>query len=181
MAIMIGIAAHSIIVNDDHARKASIFVEKLSECLEGYTREAYILLGGYWGIMQVVADEALKKGMKVIFFPPLEKEKDTRFPRESIVIKTGLSMRGRSIPMVRSSDVLVVLGGSSGTLLEAIAAYTEGVPIYALVSLGLPTDVLVNFSPYIDERKSSTINVFNHPGELAEAVCLEVKKRLDWK
>ncbi len=171
--LKIGIAAHSEIKNEKHVNLALKFVEELSDCLNrlGLKENTYLLLGGYWGIMKVVIDKALEKELRVAVLPPCERDSEEIFPPGVLVIRTGLSMRGRSIAMARSSDVLVSLGGSSGTVLEIIAAYAEGIPVYILGNTGLPSDKLEVFSPFIDERRSSPITIRSSPIELVSLVC----------
>ncbi len=131
-------------------------------------RVAFVL-GGYWGLMKVVVDEAIKAGFRVIILPP-ERMEDTAFPEDALVIKTGTSFRVRSVFLVRTADVLVALGGESGSIQEIVTAYTEGKPIYVLGSTGLSTDKVKALAPYIDRRMVAEIHIVNEPLELAEAV-----------
>jgi len=89
--------------------------------------------------MKYIVDYALEKGFKIVLFPPIEKE-GVEFPSNVIVIKTGVSYRVRSIFLVRTSDVLVVLGGASGTIQEITSAYCENKAIFVLVDTGFPSD-----------------------------------------
>jgi uncharacterized protein (TIGR00725 family) len=177
MIAKIGIAAHSSISSEDHRKKAIEFVDEVYQRSVSEGIEVYLLLGGYWGIMKVAVDEAIRKGLKVILFPPLERESDVDYPKEAILIRTGMSMRGRSIPFVRSSEVLAVLGGSSGTLLEAIVAYAEGIPVFVLSNLGLPTDELKALSPYIDERRSTEIKIFEEPKKMVDGIFEHLRSK----
>jgi uncharacterized protein (TIGR00725 family) len=171
--LKMGIAAHSEIKDKKRVDMALEFVEQFSDCLNrlGLKENTYLLLGGYWGMMKVVIDKALEKGLRVAVLPPCERDSEEFFPPGVLVVRTGLSMRGRSIAIARSSDVLVSLGGSSGTILEIIAAYTEGVPVYILGNTGLPSDKVEVFSPFIDERRSSLITISASPIELVSSVC----------
>lgn len=176
--IKVGIAAHSEVKSDLHVENVIDFVKNFGECVKkrNLEKRVYLLVGGYWGLMKILADEALKVGLNVIIIPPCERDAEADFPEEAIVIRTGLSMRGRSIALARSSHVLVSLGGSSGTILEMIAAYTEGVPVYALVSTGLPSDKMGIFSPFIDDRKNARIDVFESPEKLADSLCIYLEE-----
>jgi len=169
----VGIAAYSGPPSEPLREAAVEFIETLALCFE--PSSIVLVTGGYWGLMRIIVDEALKLGFKVLILPPLEME-DVRFPPNAIVVRTGTSFRVRSIFLVRTSEVLVALGGASGTIQEVITAYAEGVPIYVLGMTGLPTDKLTVFSPYIDERKTSTIKVINDPKSLASEVCKYLKE-----
>jgi len=169
----LGIAAYSG-PPSDYLKQASMeFLEVLALCMN--PSEVVIIVGGYWGLMRYIVDEGLKLGFKVVIIPPLEME-DVRFPLDSIVIRPGVSFRVRSIFLVRTSEVLVVLGGASGTIQEVITAYTEGIPVFILGMTGLPSDKLSVFTPYVDERRLSTIKIVNDPKSLANEVCNYFKR-----
>ncbi|MGC8661625.1 MAG: LOG family protein, partial [Nitrososphaeria archaeon] len=87
-------------------------------------------------------------------------------------IKTGMEYRARSVPLVRSADALVALGGGAGTIIEVIMAYSMGKPVYILHNSGMSSDKLrLAFPEYIDDRKNSKIFYCKSGKELAEAVC----------
>jgi len=164
----LGIAAYSGPPTDFLKQAAIEFIENLSLCLS--PDKVVLVVGGYWGLMRIAVDEALRLGFRVIIIPPLEME-DVRFPSEAIVVRTGTSFRVRSVFLVRTSDILVVLGGASGTIQEVITAYTEGKPVLILGMTGMPTDKLSTFTPYIDERRRSIIKIINDPKLLAMEAC----------
>lgn len=161
------IAAHSSEPSRDVVEKAKAFVRDLAKCGRGIT----LLLGGYWGLMRVVVDEALALGMRVVVVLPLERE-DVELPEGVIRVKTGCEYRCRSVVLVRSGDVLVSLGGGSGTMAEMLMAYAMGIPVFALVDTGMYSDGLARaFPEYFDERRAVKLSYFSDPGELARAVC----------
>lgn len=59
-----------------------------------------------------------------------------------IMIYTGLGLMGRELINIRSSDIVVVVGGRCGTLGEFAIAYEEGKLIGVLTGTGGITDVL---------------------------------------
>jgi len=132
-------------------------------------RGCALLLGGYWGAMKVVADEALKLGVPVVILPPLEEE-DAEFPSGALVLRTGASYRVRSVFIARSCDALVALGGAAGTVQEAVTAYTEGRPVLVLKS-GMDSDKLELLAPYVDSRATSRLDVFDSVEELVDRLC----------
>lgn len=129
-----------------------------------------MVVGGYWGLMKDVVDSALDAGMRVVILPPLERE-HIDFPEDALVIKTGTSYRVRSIFLVRTSDVLVVLGGGAGCIQELITAYTEGKPAYVLVGTGMPTDVIETLPEYLDQRKLAPIRKYSSEDILLKDLC----------
>jgi hypothetical protein len=59
-----------------------------------------------------------------------------------VLIFTGLGLMGRELVNIRSSDIVVVMGGRSGTLGEFAIAYEEGKLIGVLTGTGGITDAL---------------------------------------
>ncbi len=59
-----------------------------------------------------------------------------------VLIFTGLGLMGRELINIRSSDIVVVIGGRSGTLGEFAIAYEEGKLIGVLSGTGGITDAL---------------------------------------
>ncbi len=128
------------------------------------------VVGGYWGLMKVIVDLALELGFRVLVIPPLEQE-DVLFPEKAIVVRTGTSYRVRSVFLVRTSDVLVVLGGGAGCIQELVTAYTEGKPSYVLVDTGLPTDITEKMPEYLDYRKLAPIMKYRDENTLLRDLC----------
>ena len=166
----IGIAAHSDEPEPQLISKAELFVKALRD----FCSEARIVLGGYWGLMKVVADEALRNGFTVVILPPAEME-GVGFPKEAIVVKTGTSFRVRSVFLARTSDVLVVLGGGAGCLQELVTAYTERKPVVVLVDTGYPTDMVSSWPTYLDNRMLAPIIKTSDPVEAARIACNQVR------
>ncbi len=163
----VGIAAYSGSPSPKLVNAAKHFIKRLGELLS--PSETAIVVGGYWGLMRYVVDEALARDFKVVILPPLERE-GIEYPRNALVVKTGVSYRVRSVFLVRTSDVLVVLGGGGGSIQEAVTAYTECKPVFVLAETGMDTDKLKHFSPYINGRMCSEVFLIKEPEELAESV-----------
>ncbi len=160
-------AAHSGDVDESLRLKTLRLFRGLGECSPD---NLTVVVGGYWGLMKDVVDVSLSLGLKVLILPPLELE-HVNFPEGALVVKTGTSFRVRSVFMVRTSDVLVVLGGGAGCLQELVTAYTEGKPTYVLVKTGLPTDVTEGLPEYLDHRKLAPLKKFDDESELLKDLC----------
>ena len=172
---IIGIAALGTEAPENLAEKARRLVGLLAERCRG---NFVLAVGGYWGLMRVVVDEAVRRGLVVLIFPPLERENED-FPEETIVVKTGMGFRGRSVALVRTVDVLIAVGGEAGTIMEVVTAYLEGKPVFVLGGTGLSTDKLKIYEPYIDSRRFAELRFFEDVEELAGKVCMAVySKRL---
>jgi len=138
------------------------------------TSNAVIVLGGYRGLMRAVADAALERGLRVLMVIPEAYEKDP-FPPGSIIVRTGLGYRERSLVLVRTSDILVSLGGGLGTLFEELIAHSIGIPVLRLVIPGdrLTTDRLASCFPsgVLDDRLQGKTDYSSNGRELADKVC----------
>ncbi len=167
---LVGIAAYSGEPSKHLVEKTISFIDALHRfCGNGIA----LILGGYWGLMKIVVDRALSKGITTIILPPLSRE-NMSFPDKAITLRLGVDYRIRSIFIARSCDVLVALGGEAGTLLEIIAGYCEAKPLFVLRS-GLSTDKIELFSPYIDSRAISRVRIYEDPTQLAKDVCRELE------
>lgn len=67
-------------------------------------------------------------------------------PTEShdVLIFTGSGLMGREVVNIRSSDIVVIIGGRSGTLGELAIAYDEGKLIGVLTGTGGISDIINN-------------------------------------
>ena len=169
----IGIAAYSGTPSEALIEGVREFIARLAEVVD--RGKIALVVGGYWGLMKYVVNEGLSMGFKVIIFPP-ESMEDVYFPKDAIVIKTGTSFRVRSVFLVRTSDILVSLGGASGSIQEIVTAYNEGRDVFVLGGSGMATDKISSFSPYIDERKTSRIIMVNNPRKLADEVIKSINR-----
>jgi uncharacterized protein (TIGR00725 family) len=167
---VIGIAALGTEAPEGLAAKARRMVNALAEKCGG---DFVLALGGYWGLMRVIVDEAIRRGIKVMLFPPIERESDY-FPEEALVVKTGMGYRGRSVALVKTADILIAVGGEAGTIMEIVAAYLEGKPVFVLGGTGLSTDKMRVYEPHIDSRRFAELRFFESVEELASNVCSAV-------
>ncbi|EWG07185.1 MAG: hypothetical protein ASUL_06698 [Candidatus Aramenus sulfurataquae] len=166
--MQLGIAAHSGEYSEDMREKVYSFLTTLSEeCQE----LPILFLGGYWGLMKEIVDQATALGFTVVMILPVEHE-EVYPPKEVILVKTGMEFRARSVPLVRSSDAIVALGGGVGTEIEVLMAYGMGKPVYVLVDTGYSTDLLQKAYPeYFDHRAVVKVKYFRDPKAMARDLC----------
>lgn len=129
-------------------KKAREFARELAK----YKGEITLLTGGRGGIMKIVSEEFSKEGGIVVGILP-ERQEGNEF--NTIRIKTGMDFAERSAIMINSADVLVVLGGGIGTMVEALMAYDYGVPLVILTETGYRSDKLKFLAEdgYFDHKK----------------------------
>lgn len=145
--LQVGVAAYGSEPSENLKCLAREFVRELSKRFERVT----LVLGGDWGLMGTVVEEALKfENLNVVLVMP--ERRSSRFERV-VCIRTGLSPNARSTILVNSSDVLVALGGGAGTIMETLMAYREGKPVVAIVGYGADSDwFFKSMGKYPDSR-----------------------------
>ncbi len=164
--MQIGIAAHSGEIPEGLALETKELIRLLNE----RCKDAVLLLGGYWGLMKTVVDQAVKLSMKTVLLLPIENE-NISAPEGVILIKTGEEYRARSVPLVRSSDFLIALGGSAGTMIEALIGYAMGKEVFILKGFGMPSDKLEKLGEYPDNRKNGKFRFYENVNDLIEDLC----------
>jgi uncharacterized protein (TIGR00725 family) len=178
----ISFAAHSDPPTKDLYEDIKKLIKYLVDLLD---HNMIFYLGGYYGTMKVIADEACKYGVKSVFILPYSITEIPEVPREEcyIPVYTGLSMRQRSETLVLSGDVLVAVGGYAGTIIEIFIAYSNNKNSYVLTGYNYPSDLLEQvFNPYIDPRRNATIKYYRRDPEklareLAEDLLRSVRRR----
>ncbi|AWR97914.2 LOG family protein [Acidianus sulfidivorans JP7] len=170
--MQIGIAAHS----GEYSKEMKESVKELISGIKEKCKNPVLILGGYWGLMKEVVDQALSLDLKVVLILPIENE-TIKIPDKVIKIYSGMEYRARSVPLVRSSDILIALGGEAGTHIEILMAYAMGKPVYILSKTGYSTDKLKETYPeYLDNRRVIKVNYVNSVNELLKILCCKENK-----
>lgn len=85
----------------------------------------------------------------------------------TILVATGMDRGGgREFSLVLTCDVIICIGGGSGTLNEISVAYQAGIPIVAIKGTGGWSQQLAN--SYLDDRKRLRIESAATPEEAVE-------------
>ncbi|MDA8290434.1 MAG: hypothetical protein M0Z33_01960 [Actinomycetota bacterium] len=107
-----------------------------------------LITGACPGLPQEAVLGASECGGLVLGISPALSEQEHvaryRSPTEgfSAIIYTGSGLMGREVVNIRSSDIVVIAGGQSGTLGEFAIAYDEGRLVGALVGSGGVADMV---------------------------------------
>ncbi|HLC42322.1 MAG TPA: hypothetical protein VJO34_11980 [Methylomirabilota bacterium] len=111
-------------------------------------RDAIIITGGCPGLPYEAVKGAKAKGGLVIGISPGlsidEHQGKYGSPVEGfdVLIYTGSGLMGREITNIRSCDIVVIVGGRTGTLGELAIAYDEGRLIGVLTGTGGITEIV---------------------------------------
>ena len=105
-------------------------------------RDCILITGATTGLPDLVARAFRKHGGFALGVSPAEnrQEHSARYglPQDGsdMIIFTGFGYKGRNVINVRSADIVLILGGATGTLNEFTIAYDEGKIIGVLEGSG---------------------------------------------
>ncbi len=85
-----------------------------------------------------------------------------------VLIFTGLGLMGRELVNIRSSDIVVVIGGRSGTLGEFAIAYEEGKLIGVLSGTGGITEALRSIETSLHKETGAEVVYEADPARLID-------------
>jgi len=89
-----------------------------------------------------------------------------------VIIFTGFGYKGRNVINVRSADIVLIIGGATGTLNEFTIAYDEGKIIGALEGSGGVADRLRKIIEFCNKPTRGSVYFDSDPVKLV-ARCLE--------
>ncbi len=93
-----------------------------------------------------------------------------------VMIYTGSGLMGREVVGVRSCDIVLIVGGRSGTLGEFAIAYDEGRLIGVLTGSGGVADHVDDFLPVIQKATGSQIIFDEDPRRLVERCVVSFRE-----
>lgn len=85
-----------------------------------------------------------------------------------VLIFTGSGLMGREVVNIRSSDIVTIVGGSSGTLGELAIAYDEGKLIGVLTGTGGISDMVEDILKICKKNTGARVIYGDDPGQLVE-------------
>lgn len=151
--------------------------EQLGECVA--LAGCIVITGACPGLPLAAARGAKRRGGTVIGISPALSLDEHAFKYESptlahdVLIFTGSGLMGREVVNIRSSDIVVIVGGSTGTLGELAIAYDEGKLIGVLTGTGGITDIVEAILTTCNKKTGARVIYDNDPPCLIEQL-LEV-------
>ncbi len=85
-----------------------------------------------------------------------------------VIIYTGSGLMGREVTNIRSSDMVIIMGGQSGTLGEFAIAYDEGKLIGVLDGSGGITELIPGLVDSFSKQTGAKVIYENNPASLVE-------------
>lgn len=132
------------------------------------------ITGACPGFPLEAARGAQSKGGLVIGISPALSEKEhiekyqSPIAYHDVLIYTGSGLMGREVVNIRSSDIVVIIGGHSGTLGEFSIAYDEGNLIGVLLGTGGITSEIKDIVKIVNKKTGSKVLYESHPRQLLD-------------
>jgi uncharacterized protein (TIGR00725 family) len=153
---------------------------RLGQTIAG--RDCVLVTGATSGLPHAVSVAARAAGAMTIGISPAinQTEHTERFnlPLDSldVIVYTGFGLKGRNVVNVRSSDIVIVFGGSIGTLNELTIAIDEGKTIGVVQGTGGISDHVTDLMEFCNGKREASSIIFNeNPEELIDD-CLSIVK-----
>jgi hypothetical protein len=143
------------------------------------TRDLILLSGATTGVIHLVGKIARDAGAFHIGISPAENEREhvERFqlPTDACdaIVYTGFGLKGRNVVLVRTSDIVVFIAGSIGSLNEFTIAYDEGKIIGCLTGTGGVADEIKRIAETFPKKTKARIVHDDDPTKLIER-CLRI-------
>ena len=137
-------------------------------------RDCTLITGACPGLPQADVDGARSVGGPVVDISPdlsaVEHVQKYRSPIDGFDVRiyTGWGLMGREIQNIRSSDIVIIAGGRSGTLGEFAIAYDEGRLIGVLTGTGGIADAVEDLVRFCDKRTGAVVMYDDDPARLVE-------------
>lgn len=80
-----------------------------------------------------------------------------------VIVYTGSGLMGREVVNIRSSDIVIIIGGRSGTLGEFSIAYDEGKLIGVLLGTGGITSEIRHIVKIVKKRTGANLMYYRNP------------------
>lgn len=172
--------------NDALSEAKSTRVKELAGELGAAIAKADCLLvtGATTGLPHLVARSFRKHGGFALGVSPAENRAEhvRRFglPDDGadVIVYTGFGYKGRNVVNVRSSDIILIFGGATGTLNEFTIAYDEGKIIGVLEGSGGVADHIREIIEFCKKPTARAVLFDRKPRSLIQR-CLEVLKTRD--
>ena len=136
-----------------------------------------LLTGATTGLPDLVAQAFRRQGGFVLGVSPAENRREHvqgyGLPEDGadVIVYTGFGYKGRNVINIRSSDIVLIFGGATGTLNEFTIAYDEGKVIGVLEGSGGIADRIREIIAYCNKATNGEVLFESEPAKLV-ARCL---------
>ncbi|HTN73362.1 MAG TPA: hypothetical protein VMO00_19935 [Methylomirabilota bacterium] len=170
--------------NDALAESEKSRVRELAERLGAALarRSCILATGATTGLPDLVARAFRKHGGFAFGISPASNRREHidhyGLPEDGsdVIVYTGFGYKGRNVINVRSSDIVLIFGGATGTLNEFTIAYDEGKVVGILEGSGGVADHIPEIIDFCKKPTLGTVLFANDPEELVRE-CFEAFSR----
>lgn len=151
--------------------------DRLGRAIAGH--DCILITGATTGFPDLISRAARSAGAITIGVSPAQSREEhvSRYllPEDGadVIIYTGFGLKGRNVVNVRSSDIVIIVGGGIGTLNEFTIAFDEGKVIGILEGTGGVADRIREIAQ-LSGRKTGSEVVFDSNPEGLVDTCLQV-------
>lgn len=162
--------------NDGLSPAESGRLQQLAESLGAAIAQAdcFLVTGATTGLPAMVARTFRKQGGFALGISPAENRAEhvQRYglPEDGadVIVYTGFGYKGRNVINIRSSDIVIIFGGATGTLNEFTIAYDEGKIIGVLEGSGGVADQIEKIVEVCQKPTRGKLFFDSHPKALIE-------------
>jgi uncharacterized protein (TIGR00725 family) len=164
-------------LSESELQRLTVLATRLGQVIA--ERGCVLVTGATTGFPDVVSRAARRQGCLTVGISPASSREEhiSRYslPDDGVdvIIYTGFGLKGRNVINVRSSDVVIILGGGMGTLNEFTIAYDEGKVVGVLEGTGGAADQIKNIEAISSRREGSAL-VFESSPEALIDNCLRM-------
>jgi len=163
---LIAVVGHGMHAKKEHMKVAEEVGKEIAK------RDGIVICGGHdFGIMEAVAKGAKSEGGITIGIIPEDNLSKTS-KHVDIPILTGIGLARNQIISL-SCDVMIVVGGGVGSLVEVAYAYRFSKPIIVIKNLGSMVEQYIG--DYMDEKKTVKVIGANNAKEAVETAFKLIK------
>ena len=160
--------------NNDQQRIRDV-AERLGAAIA--LRGCTLVTGATTGMPDLVSRAARRQGGLTVGISPAISETEQveryKYPIDAadVMVYTGFGLKGRNVINIRSSDIVIILGGGMGTLNEFTIAFDEGKIVGVLEDTGGIADSLRDIVNIANKPTVSTLIFSSDPERLVDE-CL---------
>ena len=173
--------------NDGLSLAESERLQQLAESLGAAIAQAgcFLVTGATTGLPALVATAFRKQGGFALGISPAENRAEhvQRYglPEDGadVIVYTGFGYKGRNVINIRSSDIVIIFGGATGTLNEFTIAYDEGKVIGVLAGSGGVADHIEKIVEVCQKPTRGKLFFDTHPKALIQT-CVDAIAAADY-
>jgi uncharacterized protein (TIGR00725 family) len=164
------------------AHRVKTLAEELGAAIA--KRDCILVTGATTGLPDLVARAFRRSGGFAVGISPAENRREHLgrygLPGDGadVVIYTGFGYKGRNVINVRSADIVLILGGATGTLNEFTIAYDEGKIIGVLEGSGGVADHIREIVRFCKKPTAGAVFFNGDPAKLVEQCVTALDARL---